>query len=204
MSNIQVESFNELFDNVVSAYHIHNDIFFSIDNPYKTGSLEYLLFEKCLIDTRQWHMEDEVRNPAITASKGMEWKRLIDKSNQQRTDIVERIDDYFFQQFNSKIPSQSGKMNTESPAWAIDRLSILAIKIYHMREETKRTDADKIHIARCIQKLELLLQQRTDLTQAIDELLDDYRTGKKYMKVYRQVKMYNDPSLNPVLYEKKK
>lgn len=204
MNPIQTENFNEIFDKVVDAYHIHNDIFFSFGNPYPAHTLEHLLFEKCLIDTRQWHMEDEVRNPSIDPSKGMEWKRLIDRSNQERTDIVERIDDYFFQRFTTKDIPPHARLNTESPAWAIDRLSILALKIYHMHEETQRTDADEIHIQRCMQKLELLLQQRKDLTLAIDELLDDYHTGKKYMKVYRQVKMYNDPALNPVLYKKKK
>ena len=196
--------YNDIFDKVIDDYHVFNEIAHPLQNPYSIDSLEYLLYEKCRIDTMQWHMEDEVRNPSIDATEGMKWKRMIDKSNQDRTNIVERIDDHYLKKINTQNIPGGAKLNTESPAWAIDRLSILALKIYHMREETKREDADKIHIAKCIDKLDLLLQQRKDLSAAIDDLFDDYKTGKKYMKVYRQVKMYNDPSLNPVLYDKKK
>lgn len=196
--------FNEIFDNVVKDYHVYNEINRNPENPFNEGSLEYLLYSKCWIDTIQWHMEDEVRNPDIDAKEGMKWKRMIDKSNQNRTDIVEQIDDFFLNLFHKEhFPSHS-RLNTESPAWAIDRLSILALKIFHMKEETVRKDASPLHIEKCKDKLQLLLQQRIDLSTAIDELLEDYRTGKKIMKVYRQVKMYNDPSLNPVLYDKRK
>lgn len=194
---------NEIFDQAIEDYHKYNNIGHPIENSYSEGSIENLLYTKCWIDTVQWHMEDEIRNPQIEPAEGLDWKRRIDKSNQDRTDLVERIDDYFLNQFSSIHPKQGAKLNTESPAWAIDRLSILALKIYHMQEETKRGDADKEHIARCQTKLEILLQQRIDLSDAIDELLEDIRRGDKYMKVYRQMKMYNDPSLNPVLYENK-
>lgn len=204
MDIIRVDDFNVLFDEVIEEYHRYNDIFRNIENPFLEDSINHLLFTKCRIDTQQWHMEDEVRNPAISSEKGMEWKRMIDKWNQKRTDIVEKMDDYFYRLFNQSGVPDNARLNTESPAWAIDRLSILALKIYHMQEETQRTDADKEHIEKCIQRLDILLRQRKDLTRSINELFEDYRSGVKYMQVYRQVKMYNDPSMNPVLYNKKK
>ena len=133
----------------------------------------------------------------------MNLKHRIDRSNQDRTDLVEQIDSYFRQLFCDVTPLPEATINTESPAWAIDRLSILALKIYHMREQTERTDATPEHIARCKDKLNILIEQQKDLSTAIDQLLDDIKAGRKYMKVYRQMKMYNDPSTNPVLYKKK-
>jgi len=147
-------------------------------------------------------MEDVVRNPDIAPEEGLHWKRRIDKQNQVRTDTVEYIDSYYLQQFADITPKADARINTESPAWAIDRLSILALKVYHMAEETKRTDVDQAHIIACQAKLDILLEQRKDLSQSIDELLADIASGDKYMKVYKQMKMYNDPSLNPVLYKK--
>ena len=126
-----------------------------------------------------------------------------DRSNQERTDLVERIDTYFRNKYSEVKPLPTATINTESPAWAIDRLSILALKIYHMRLEVERTDADEQHRSKCEAKLAVLLEQRKDLTTAIDQLLDDIAAGRKYMKVYCQMKMYNDPATNPVLYAKK-
>jgi hypothetical protein len=195
---------NKIFIQVISDYHQHNDIDKNHDNQFAAGSIEKLLYTKCWIDTVQWHMEDEIRNPAIEPGEALKWKRRIDCSNQERTDIVEEIDSYFYEKYKDVQPGKSVRLNTESPAWAIDRLSILALKIYHMHEETVRTDADTHHLQQCQSKLNILMQQRTDLSLAIDELLEDIQKGERYMKVYRQMKMYNDPNLNPVLYNSKK
>ncbi|HWZ14867.1 MAG TPA: DUF4254 domain-containing protein [Mucilaginibacter sp.] len=198
------ERCNQVFAEVINHYHQYNDINKVGENPYPAGSFDYLLFAKCWIDTAQWHMEDEVRNPSIEPVEALKWKKRIDASNQARTDIVEVIDSYFFERFKDVKAGEAARINTESPAWAIDRLSILALKIYHMQEETLRTDADEQHLQQCRQKLSILLQQRTDLSLAIDELIEDIQNGDRYMKVYRQMKMYNDPALNPVLYNSKK
>lgn len=193
---------NTVFEQAIGDYHIKNNIDEPVKNLYKNGSIEFLLYAKCWIDAVQWHMEDEVRDPEITPQKGLEWKRRIDHSNQERTDMVEYIDSYFLQQFLEVKALPDAKLNTESPAWAIDRLSILALKIYHMREESQREHASEEHRSACLSKLHILLEQQKDLSAAIDELLADIAAGRKYMKVYRQMKMYNDPSLNPVLYKK--
>lgn len=194
---------NQIFEQVVKDYHQYNDINKAYENPFTPGSIENLLYAKCWIDTAQWHMEDEVRNPSIDPVKALYWKRRIDKSNQERTDIVEVIDDYFFNKYKDIQPKESARFNSESPAWAIDRLSILILKIYHMHEETIRENVGEAQLNRNKQKLAILLQQQSDLSLAIDELLEDIEKGDKYMKVYRQMKMYNDPELNPVLYNKK-
>lgn len=191
---------NKIFDQVIHAYHVHDFIDRPIENPYPANSLEHLLYLKCWIDTVQWHMEDEVRNPDIDPVEGLKWKRRIDHSNQERTDTVEYIDSYYLNQFKNVAPLPGATINTESPAWAIDRLSILALKIYHMRIEAERPDASAVHRQQCSQKLHVLLAQQKDLSESIDQLLTDISEGKKYMKVYKQMKMYNDPSLNPVLY----
>ena len=195
---------NQVFEQVVKDYHQYNDINKTCENPYQEGSVDNLLYAKCWIDTAQWHMEDEVRDPDIAPVEALKWKRRIDSSNQERTDLVEDIDTYFLEKFKNIQPLQSAKINTESPAWAIDRLSILALKIYHMHEETTRANVDESQLKQRKQKLAILLQQREDLSLAIDELLQDIESGNKYMKVYRQMKMYNDPELNPVLYNSKK
>ncbi|WP_259067427.1 DUF4254 domain-containing protein [Mucilaginibacter sp. X4EP1] len=195
---------NQVFEQVVKDYHQYNDINKTCENPYQEGSVDNLLYAKCWIDTAQWHMEDEVRDPDIAPVEALKWKRRIDSSNQERTDLVEDIDTYFLEKFKDIQPLQSAKINTESPAWAIDRLSILALKIYHMHEETNRANVDESQLKQRKQKLAILLQQREDLSLAIDELLQDIESGNKYMKVYRQMKMYNDPELNPVLYNSKK
>ncbi len=192
---------NSIFEASIADYHVKDHVDTAIANPYPADKLEHLLYLKNWIDTVQWHLEDIIRNPAIDPVEALAIKRRIDTSNQERTDVVEYIDSYFLQQYAEVKPLGSASINTESPAWAIDRLSILALKIYHMRVEAERTDANPVHIAACQQKLSVLLEQRKDLSSAIDELLADIEQGKKYMKVYKQMKMYNDPSLNPVLYQ---
>jgi hypothetical protein len=197
------EQCNKIFEQVIEDYHLYNDINHAYKNPFAADSLEGLLYAKCWIDTAQWHMEDEIRNPSIEPNEAVQWKRRIDKSNQDRTDIVEVIDDYFFDEYKTVQPKPTARFNTESPAGAIDRLSILLLKIYHMREQTLRANVDEALLNKNKTKLAVLLQQQADLSLAIDELLEDIEKGDKYMKVYRQMKMYNDPELNPVLYNKK-
>lgn len=194
---------NTIFDDCIAAYHIADHVDAKHVNPFPNGSIEFLLFEKNWIDTVQWHLEDIVRNPNIDPVEGLALKRRIDKSNQERTDMVEYLDGYFLDKFKNVTPLPDANINTESPAWAIDRLSILALKIYHMNAEALRSDADQKHIETCNQKLAVLLEQRKDLSAAIETLLQEMESGKKYMKVYKQMKMYNDPSLNPVLYNAK-
>lgn len=197
------EKCNEIFALATQDYHKYDDVDAAMRNPYPEQTVENDLYRKNWIDAVQWHLEDIVRDPAIDPVKALEIKRRIDKSNQDRTDLVERIDSYFLQLYGDVQPLPDAVINTESPAWAIDRLSILALKIYHMQQEAGRTDADAGHIARCSAKLQVLLEQRSDLSSAIDQLLDDIGHGRRYMKVYRQMKMYNDPALNPVLYTRK-
>jgi len=190
-----------IFEESISNYHIADNVDTPISNPYPKDKIEHLLYLKNWIDTVQWHLEDIIRNPAINPVEALVIKRRIDASNQERTDVVEFIDSYFLDQYKNIKPQPHASINTESPAWAIDRLSILALKIYHMDAEANRPGASEEHKAACRKKLSILLEQRKDLSQAIDELLRDIEQGKKYMKVYKQMKMYNDPSLNPVLYQ---
>ena len=192
-----------IFERAIDDYHRTDHVDAPVRNPYPTPGIEADLYLKNWIDTVQWHLEDIIRDPDIDPLRALEIKRRIDRSNQERTDLVERIDSYFLTLYRDVQPLPEATINTESPAWAVDRLSILALKIYHMREEAGRTDADPEHIAACRRKLAVLTEQRTDLSTALDQLLDDIAHGRKYMKVYRQMKMYNDPSLNPVLYGKK-
>ena len=191
---------NSIFEQVMIDYHKSDDVDTPINNPYTVHTIENLLYLKNWIDTVQWHLEDIIRDPAIEPVKALEIKRRIDKSNQDRTDLVELVDSYFLDKYKNVAAKESAKINTESPAWALDRLSILALKIYHMRLEAERADATEDHRAQCRLKLNVLLEQRKDLSAAIEELLADIESGDKYMKVYKQMKMYNDPSLNPVLY----
>lgn len=194
---------HQIFPDVIDEYHRYDDVDHPIANPYREGSIEHLLYLKNWIDTVQWHLEDLIRDPQIDPVEALVLKRRIDRSNQERTDMVEYIDSYFLDKFKDVAIESGAKINTESPAWAIDRLSILALKIYHMAQEVKRTDVSAKHVEECRRKLDILLQQRTDLTTAIEELLADMAAGHKYMKVYKQMKMYNDPELNPVLYAAK-
>ena len=194
---------NSVFEESIKDYHQINNIDAEIHNLYPEKTLEYYLYLKNWIDTVQWHLEDIIRDPDIEAVKALEIKRRIDRSNQERTDLVELIDSYFYEKYSSVKCTDKATLNTETPAWAIDRLSILALKIYHMKQETLRKDVSVEHKDACLKKLSVLLQQQIDLSSAIDQLLEDIESGKKYMKVYKQMKMYNDPSLNPVLYAKK-
>lgn len=193
---------NTIFNQAITDYHKHDEIDHPVANPYDAETLSHLLYLKNWIDTAQWHMEDVVRNPEINPVEGLSWKRRIDAQNQVRTDMVEFIDSYFLDLYKNAKALPDAKINTESPAWAIDRLSILALKIYHMQEEAERPTASAEHREQCQKKLDILLSQRNDLSTSIDELLADIEAGRKYMKVYKQMKMYNDPSLNPVLYAK--
>ena len=194
---------NEIFVKSTADYHIKDDIDTPINNPYEFKSIEYYLYLKNWIDAVQWHLEDIVRDPQIDPVKALAIKRRIDKSNQDRTDLVELIDSYLYDKYKTIEPLPDAIINTESPAWAIDRLSILALKIYHMEQEVKRTDAAAEHIAACQAKLNILLEQKKDLSAAIDTLLSNIEVGKILVKVYKQMKMNNDPNLNPVLYTKK-
>lgn len=192
-----------VFNNSIDLYHQADDVDFSMPTPYPAGSLEMLLFHKNWIDTVQWHLEDIIRNPQIDPIEALAIKRRIDASNQDRTDKVEYIDGYFIDKYKDVRPSSDARLNTETPAWAIDRLSILALKIYHMRAEVLRSDVTDAHRAACQSKLDVLLSQKIDLTTAIEELMEDFAAGRKFIKAYKQMKMYNDPALNPVLYAKK-
>ena len=194
---------NEIFNKAIDDYHVTDNVDTPINNPYERDSIDNRLYLKCWIDTVQWHLEDIIRDPHIDPIEALSIKRRIDRSNQDRTDLVEQIDSYFRQKYSDVTPLPDARLNTESPAWAVDRLSILALKIYHMQEQTRRTDATEEHKTRCQAKLNVLLEQQKDLSLAIDQLLEDIEEGRKYMKVYRQMKMYNDPSTNPVLYSKK-
>ena len=192
-----------IFCQAVEDYHIQDDVDATITNPYPEESIDHVLYAKNMVDAVQWHLEDIIRDPNIDPVAALELKRRIDRSNQVRTDMVEELDTYFLNKYASVKPLDSASINTESPAWALDRLSILALKIYHMMREVERTDADAAHIDKCRAKLNVLVEQRADLCGAIDTLLDDIAAGRKYMKVYRQMKMYNDADTNPVLYAKK-
>ena len=189
----------KIFEESINQYHIKDDVYQSFVNPYQKDEVEHLLYRKNWIDTVQWHYEDIIRDPDIDPEAALDLKRKIDASNQDRTDLVEYIDSYFLDKYKAVDVKDDATINTESPAWAIDRLSILALKIYHMQEEVDRTDASPEHIAKCKEKLAVLLEQKKDLSTAIDQLLADIEAGNKYMKVYKQMKMYNDEELNPVL-----
>ena len=196
------EKANAIFNRAIADYHLYDDVDHHFENPYEAGSLEALLYDKNMVDTVQWHLEDIIRDPAIDPVEALAIKRRIDRSNQVRTDMVEYIDSYWLDKFKDVAVAADARINTETPAWAIDRLSILAVKIYHMQQEVERKDASPEHVAKCREKLRILLEQRADLSMAITQLLDEIESGKKYMKVYKQMKMYNDPALNPVLYKK--
>lgn len=197
------EQANLIFCRAIDDYHLTDDVNTPVRNPYPKDSIEHSLYLKCWIDTVQWHYEDIIRDPHIDPLEALALKRRIDRSNQDRTDLVEEIDSYFRHLYSGVKPMPDARLNTESPAWAIDRLSILALKIYHMKEQADRRDAGDEHTAKCQAKLAVLLEQQKDLSLAIDQLLEDIEAGRKFMKVYRQMKMYNDPATNPVLYNRK-
>lgn len=197
------EQCKRIFDQATKAYHVTNSVDATMNNPFPLKSIEYYLYLKNWIDVVQWHLEDIIRDPEIEPKEALAIKRRIDKSNQDRTDIVELIDSYFLDKYKQVKPLQNATINTESPAWAVDRLSILTIKLFHMQEEVGRSDASAEHRQKCEEKLHVLLEQEKDLSTALDQLLTDIETSHKYMKVYKQMKMYNDPALNPVLYGQK-
>ena len=198
------ENANRIFTRAIENYHRWDDVDHPEENPFEPGSIDHLLYAKNWIDTVQWHLEDIIRDPQIDPVEALKIKRRIDRSNQDRTDMVEYIDSYLLEKYRDVRPAADARLNTETPAWAIDRLSILALKIYHMSVETHRGDVDAAHREACARKLEVLLTQQKDLSRAIEELIEDIEAGRKYMKTYKQMKMYNDPSLNPVLYATKK
>ncbi len=192
-----------IFQESIDTYHVEDHVDQPFENPYDKDDIAHLLYRKNWIDTVQWHYEDLIRDPEIDPEEALDLKRKIDASNQDRTDLVEYIDSYFLNKYRDVSVASDAQINTESPAWAIDRLSILALKIYHMKEEAGRLDATDAHRSACERKLAVLEEQKKDLSTAIDQLLEDIASGRKYMKVYKQMKMYNDEDLNPVLRERK-
>ena len=196
--------FFQVFNQSIKDYHINDSIEAEIKNPYSEDQFEHLLYQKNWIDTVQWHLEDIIRDPEIEPIEALKIKRVIDASNQKRTDLVEFIDGYFLNKYKDVKPNEKATLNSETIAWALDRLSILALKIFHMFEEVNRESAEQSHKVSCQKKLDVLNEQKLDLSKAIDQLIDDIEKGNKYMKIYKQMKMYNDEELNPVLYKAKK
>jgi hypothetical protein len=196
--------FFQVFNQSIKDYHINDSIETEIKNPYSKDQFEHLLYQKNWIDTVQWHLEDIIRDPEIEPIEALKIKRVIDASNQKRTDLVEFIDGYFLNKYKDVKPNEKATLNSETIAWALDRLSILALKIFHMFEEVNRESAEQSHKVSCQKKLDVLNEQKLDLSKAIDQLIDDIEKGNKYMKIYKQMKMYNDEELNPVLYKAKK
>lgn len=193
----------QLFNQSINDYHINDSVETLVNNPFEEGTVEALMYLKNWVDTVQWHYEDIIRDPEIDPIAGMQLKRKIDKSNQHRTDLVEQIDDFYIEQFKNVTVKEKATLNTESPAWVIDRLSILCLKIYHMQEQVDRVGASDEHKLQCENKLAILKEQEIDLSTSFDQLLEDFSKGSKKIKVYRQMKMYNDTDLNPVLYKNK-
>lgn len=200
---MKANDYYKIFERQVADYHVGDSVDAPTKNPYGSNEFEHILWEKSHVDTVQWHLEDLIRPTDVNPVEALALKRRIDASNQRRTDLVEQMDDYFLMRFKDVTPLPTATLNTETPAWAIDRLSILALKIYHFGIEANRADATEEHREKCGTKLSTLNEQREDLTKAIDTLLEDLAVGKKVMKLYRQMKMYNDPSLNPSLYSKR-
>ena len=196
--------FFQVFNQSIKDYHINDSVETEIKNPYSNDQFEHLLYQKNWIDTVQWHLEDIIRDPEIEPIEALKIKRVIDASNQKRTDLVEFIDGYFLNKYKDVKPNEKATLNSETIAWALDRLSILALKIFHMTEEVNRENAEQSHKLSCQKKLDVLNEQKLDLSTAIDQLIEDIEKGNKYMKIYKQMKMYNDEELNPVLYKAKK
>ena len=201
---MQVDKCIQIFQQSINDYHKKDSVDTVINNPYPKDEVDHLLYLKNWVDTVQWHLEDIIRNPEINPVEALVLKRKIDASNQHRTDLVEFIDGWFLKEFAGVSLKDDATYNTETPAWAVDRLSILELKIFHMQVEAERKEATPEHQKACAEKLSILLTQRVDLSSAIQQLLNDISQGKKFMKVYKQMKMYNDESLNPVLYKQKK
>lgn len=199
-SMLSADECYSVFQKSIDNYHLTDDVDVKIKNPFRPESFESLLYLKNWIDTVQWHLEDIVRKPDIEPVEGISIKRRIDKSNQYRTDTVEKIDDFFLESFKQIQYKTGAKINSETPAWLLDRMSILMLKIYHMQEQTLRKDVAAEHIGKCRDRLSILLEQKTDMQVAFDELIQDIGNGLRKFKVYRQMKMYNDETLNPMLY----
>jgi len=199
---MKAEDCNKIFVTVIEDYHRTDHVNSPIKNPFEKNKIHHLLYKKCWVDTVQWHLEDLIRVPNINPNDGIKLKQRIDRSNQERTDIVEMIDDFYCEIYQGK-EEENSKLNTESPGWVVDRLSILSLKIFHMNEQVSRKDVDEAHLLKCQEKLNILLDQQVDLSNSFDDLLNDYEKGVKKIKVYRQMKMYNDANLNPSLYQKK-
>jgi len=199
---MKAEELSKVFIGCIEDYHIMDDVNRSLVNPFDVTNFNQLIYNKCWIDTVQWHYEDLIRDPNINPEDGMSLKKLIDLSNQKRTDIVEKIDDHFLEMFHGAVLDPDATINTESPAWVIDRLSILALKLFHMEEQVNRSDVEEQLIQKSKIRFTVLQEQQVDLQRSFDQLMDDYRSGKKAMKVYRQMKLYNDPATNPVFYNK--
>ena len=197
---LQANDCYNIFQQSIVDYHAHDDVDAPIKNPFASKSFNSLLYGKNWIDTVQWHLEDLIRVPTIDPVEALKIKRRIDKSNQDRTDMVEKLDDYFLEEFKHVKAGAGTRINSETPAWLLDRMSILMLKIYHMKEQTERQDVGADHIEKCQIKLNILLEQKNDMRQAFDELIEDIQQGNRKFKVYRQMKMYNDSSLNPMLY----
>jgi hypothetical protein len=200
---LNAEACYKVFQRSIDDYHVYDDVDAKFNCPFDQGTFEHLLYQKNWIDTVQWHLEDIIRDPQISPTNGIAIKRRIDKSNQDRTDKVEKIDDYFLEQFSNAKPKSGSRINSETPAWLLDRMSILLLKIYHMKEQTLRKDVGPNHVEKCEAKLGILMEQRSDMKAAYDELIEDIGNGDRRFKVYRQMKMYNDASLNPSLYNQK-
>ena len=199
---MKAENCIKIFEQAITNYHVKDDVYQPFTNPFKEATIEHTMYQKSWIDTVQWHYEDIIRDPNIEPTAGMDMKRKIDKSNQNRTDVVEQLDDYYISLFNTISVQSNAKLNTESPGWVVDRISILCLKIYHMQEQVDRTDTDSKHRQQCLNKLNILLEQKEDISKSFNDLLDEIQKGEKQIKVYRQMKMYNDDTLNPVLYKK--
>ena len=199
---MKAENCIKIFEKAITDYHVKDNVYQSFTNRFEEGTIECTMYQKIWIDTVQLHYEDIIRDPHIEPAAGMDMKRKIDKSNQNRTDVVEQLDDYYISLFNDVSIQSNAKLNTESPGWVVDRISILCLKIYHMQEQVDRTDADSKHKQQCLNKLNILLEQKEDLSASFNDLLDEIQKGEKQIKVYRQMKMYNDDTLNPILYKK--
>ena len=172
--------------------------------PENSDSFYQLIYEQHLTNFKLWHEEDKARDPDASDNLIATVKRSIDRLNQKRNDEIEKIDEGLLkklEQGSVKI-LEDATLNSETPGSMIDRLSINALKIYHMDEETRREEALKEHRVNCNKKLMILREQRLDLGRCLLEFLEDLISGRKTLKVYRQMKMYNDSSLNPVLYQK--
>jgi hypothetical protein len=203
MNLLSAKEIIAIFRKAIDDYHLQDHVNAVLKNPFDQNSFEGLLYIKNWIDTVQWHLEDIIRRDDISTDEFVLTKRKIDASNQNRTDKVEELDELFYRFFANTETKESARLNSETPGWLLDRLSILELKIYHFMEQAERSDAEAEHRQKAAAKLEILLQQENDLSICFNELMLDLSLGDKYMKMYKQMKMYNDPSLNPELYKNK-